>query len=274
MSYRLDVTFQRDWLRGGQAKDAVIVQVGCGGTGSFLAEAVCRLLIGRDADLVLVDLDRVETHNVGRQAFDPDEVGQFKAQVLAQRLAKRFGRTIGYAVRPYDAGLHSRIFRAQPSRLNLLIGAVDNAEARRALAATLDNRLDVLWLDCGNGRNSGQVLLGNATRAEDLRGAFPPKQGICTTLPAPCLQRPDLLEAPPTPLRRLDCAEAIAEEQQGSTINQVVAAVAASSVERLLDGTCRSMASYVDMDTGMLRTVPIEPSAVASASRIHRFQVP
>ena len=185
MSYWLDVKAGRGQRQGGPVKDAVVVQVGCGGTGSFLAEAVCRLLIGRDADLVLVDLDRVETHNVGRQAFDPDEVGQFKAQVLAQRLAKRFGRTIGYAVRPYDAGLHSRIFRAQPSRLNLLIGAVDNAEARRALAATLDNRLDVLWLDCGNGRNSGQVLLGNATRAEDLRGAFPLSRASARRSPPP-----------------------------------------------------------------------------------------
>ena len=34
MSYRLDVTVGRDWLRGAQVKDAVIVQVGCGGTGS------------------------------------------------------------------------------------------------------------------------------------------------------------------------------------------------------------------------------------------------
>lgn len=274
MSYWLDVNAGRGQRQGGPVKDAVVVQVGCGGTGSFLAEAVCRLLMGRDADLYVVDLDRVERHNVGRQAFDPADVGQFKAQVLAERLARRFGRTVGYAVQPYDAGLHSRIFRAQPSRLNLLIGAVDNADARRALAATLDGRLDVLWLDCGNGRNSGQALLGNATRAGHLRGAFHPEQGICTALPAPSLQRPDLLEAPPTPLPRLDCAEAIAEEQQGATINQVVAAVAASYVERLLDGTCRSMGSYVDMDTGMLRTVPIEPTAVASASRIHRFQVP
>ena len=270
MSYRLDVTVGRDWLRGGSVKDAVIVQVGCGGTGSFLAEAVCRLLLGRNADLVLVDMDRVEAHNVGRQAFDPDEVGQFKARVVAERLAKRFGRTVGYAVQPYDAGLHARIFRAQPSRLNLLIGAVDNAEARRAIASTLDSRLDVLWLDCGNGRNSGQVLLGNATRAEQLRGVFHAEHGVCTALPAPSLQRPDLLDVAPAPMPRLDCAEAVMHDEQGATINQMVAAVAASYVERLLDGTCRSMASYIDMDAGTLRTAPIEPKAFASALRMRQ----
>lgn len=261
MSYRLDVSRAPDRRHGGDQKEAVIVQVGCGGTGSFLAEAVCRLLIDRDADLVLVDLDRVERHNVGRQAFDPADVSQFKAQVLAERLAKRFGRTVGYAVQPYDASLHSRLFGAQSSHLNLLIGAVDNAEARRAIAATLDGRLDVLWLDCGNGRNSGQVLLGNAARAADLRGAFRPEEGICTALPAPSLQRPDLLDAPPAPVPRLDCAEAVAAEEQNATINQVVAAVATSYVARLLDGTCQSMASYIDMDAGTLRTVPIEATS-------------
>ena len=270
MSYRLDVTVGRDWLRGGSVKDAVIVQVGCGGTGSFLAEAVCRLLLGRNADLVLVDMDRVEAHNVGRQAFDPDEVGQFKARVVAERLAKRFGRTVGYAVQPYDAGLHARIFRAQPSRLNLLVGAVDNADARRAIASTLDSRLDVLWLDCGNGRNAGQLLLGNATRAEYLRGAFHPEQGVCTALPAPSLQRPDLLDAPPAPVPRLDCAEAVMRDEQGATINQVVAAVAASYVERLLDGSCRATASYIDMDVGTLHTVATEPTMVARSLRKRR----
>ena len=43
--------------------------VGCGGTGGFLAESICRLLIGRSSRLFLVDPDRVEPHNVARQAF-------------------------------------------------------------------------------------------------------------------------------------------------------------------------------------------------------------
>jgi len=64
------------------------------------------------------------------------------------------------------------------------VGAVDNAAARRALAATIEAQPwyggigqvpgRVWLLDCGNGPNSGQVLLGNAARPEALRGAFPP----------------------------------------------------------------------------------------------------
>jgi hypothetical protein len=41
-------------------------QVGCGGTGGCLAEAIRRLLIGRPERLYLVGPDRVEPHNVAR----------------------------------------------------------------------------------------------------------------------------------------------------------------------------------------------------------------
>jgi len=260
-------------------QDATIVLVGCGGTGGFLAEAICRLLIGRSAQLFLIDMDRVEAHNVARQAFDRNDVGRFKAEVLAERLARRFGREIGYSVLPYDRELYAQLFGRPASRLNLLVGCVDNAAARRALASTLDahpasygslpSDQTSWWLDCGNGRNAGQVLLGNATRAESLRGGFVPHLGLCRSLPAPSLQRPDLLDAPPVPVTATDCAEAVATGDQGRTINQIVAAIAGSYIEKLLDGTCQWMASYVDLDDGTLRCVAADPKTVASLVGLH-----
>ena len=267
MAYRIDVNAGRA-TRAGE-REATIVLVGCGGTGSFLAESVCRLLIGRIADLYLVDMDRVEEHNIGRQAFGTEDLDRFKAQVLAERLARRFGCTVGYSVQPYDRILHTKVFGRQSSHLRLLIGCVDNSAARRAMATTLDGRSDVLWLDCGNGRNSGQVLLGNATRPEMLRGAFLPHEGICRALPAPSLQRPDLLEAPPQPEMALDCAEAVAHNIQGPTINQMVAAMAASFVEKLLVGSCAWMAAYFDLDDGTLGCVAAEPRTVAGIAGLH-----
>jgi hypothetical protein len=198
--------------------------------------------------------------------------------VLAERLSRRFGREIGYAALPYEAALHADVF-ASPARLRLLIGAVDNAPARRMLASTLerggatwDARVSpraVWWLDCGNGRNSGQVLLGNALRVNQLRGAFSRADGVCCALPAPSLQRPDLLLASPQPAPQRDCAEAVALGEQGPTINQVVAAVAASFIEKLLEGTCTWMASYFDMHDGVLRCVPADPKTVASLAGLH-----
>jgi PRTRC genetic system ThiF family protein len=260
-------------------REATLVLVGGGGTGGFLAEALCRLLIGKAARLYLVDPDRVEPHNVARQCFDRSDVGAFKAEVLAERLARRFGREVGYSVLPYDGEVHAEVFGDARSRLNLLIGCVDNSAARRAIAATLDERAarsgyssqhqTVWWLDCGNGRNSGQVLLGNATRPDGLRGSFRASVGLCRALPAPSLQRPDLLDAHPPRLPAPDCAEAVVAGDQGATINQVVAAIAASYVEHLLAGTCAWMASYFDLDDGTLRCVPPDPKTVAGLVGLH-----
>lgn len=257
-----------------------IVLVGCGGTGGFLAEALCRLLIGRSSRLHLVDPDRVAPHNVARQAFDRRDIGRFKSEVLAERLARRFEREVSYSVLPYDRDLHAKVFEGTSAVLRLIVGCVDNAAARGSIAATLDQpswsaryRNQVWWLDCGNSRNSGQVLLGNMTRAEDLRRAFIPAHQRCRALPAPSLQRPDLLTATPDPRPPMDCAEAVAEGEQGPTINQVVASIAASFVEKLLAGTCGWMASYFDMDVGMLRGLPADPKLVADIAGLHQNAV-
>ena len=163
------------------------------------------------------------------------------------------------------------------------MGAVDNAAARRAMAATLDGHSPYggwggpsgrIWLlDCGNERNSGQVLLGNAMRPEALRGAFLTREGRWRALPAPGLQRPDLLESPPAPAPRLDCAAAVVQDLQGPTINQVVAAIAASMIEKLLVGTCTWMGAYFDLDAGTMRPVPADPAMVAGIAGLHRNAV-
>ena len=251
--------------------DATIVIVGCGGTGSRLVPDVCRLLLGHKARLFLVDHDRVEPHNLGRQSFAPDEVGQFKAVALAARMLRefrRFGLPIGHAIRPYDPVLHGAVF-GRSSALNLVIGAVDNAEARRAIAGSLANSSptgrEVWWLDAGNARNSGQLILGNAADAAGLAGAFNRATGRCRALPAPGLRRPALLTAPPEPAPRdrLDCAAAIATGEQGPTINAHLATWAASYVERLLDGTCGWAETLIDVDAGTVRCIPVDPVRTA-----------
>ena len=121
----------------------------------------------------------------------------------------------------------------------------------------------------GDGHDSGQLLLGDTTRPDALRCAFMPASGRCRALPAPSLQRPDLLSAAPEPRPQPDCAEAVADGLQGPTINQVVASIAASYVEKLLGGTCDWMASYFDLDDGTLRCLPADPKLVAEIAGLH-----
>ena len=96
-----------------------------------------------------------------------------------------------------------------------------------------------------------------------------PTSGRCRALPAPSLQRPDLLSAAPKPRPQRDCAESVADGLQGPTINQVVASVAMSFVEKLLIGTCTWMAAYFDLDDGTLRCLPADPKLVAQIAGLH-----
>jgi len=72
----------------------------------------------------------------------------------------------------------------------MVVGCVDNVEARAAIEATClgwSGRL--WWLDCGNHDMSGQVILGN----KDLEGAEVSPLGFCVGLPLPSLREPDLV---------------------------------------------------------------------------------
>ncbi|MBA7632615.1 hypothetical protein ES703_40164 [subsurface metagenome] len=247
------------------AADSRILVVGCGGTGSFVAEGLCRLLINSDIPLILVDPDRVEPHNLVRQQFFSGDVGKFKSQALAERLSRQYGRVIAYSVYPYmhdlvhkdwGGGLHTMAAQG------LIIGCVDNAAARREIAETL--RFGNWWLDAGNGYSSGQVLIGNTNRMSELEGCFNKDNEEVYALPHPSIQLPSLL-APPTRQAgaNRDCAEAVIDEEQSPVINQVMAVLVLEFVHRFLQGRLSWMGAYLDMEAGTLQTVPAEPKIVA-----------
>lgn len=243
--YRLDNRFAQ--------RPFSVAVVGCGGTGGFVAEGLCRLL-PPGATLALVDYDRVEERNLGRQSFLRQELGRFKAEALAERLARRYGRPVAYSLSPISA----RGFRVFPE---LVVGCVDNGLARAGIAGLFPSpfRNPDWWVDAGNGDSYGQVLIGNAG-VKNLAGAFDPEKGICGALPLPTLQRPELLvQRPPEP----SCAGAVEAGEQGPVINQAMAALVVEAVRRLIAGACPWMQLYLDLEAGTLHPVLAAPEAVA-----------
>jgi len=247
--YRLDNSFASHRF--------TIIVVGCGGTGGFAAEGLCRLL-PRQADLLLVDHDRVEEANLGRQNFAREELGRLKSESLARRLASRFGRPVGYSIFP--------IAMAEVSPPGLVIGCVDNGPARREIAEQVGRPryVGLWWVDAGNGDNYGQVLVGNR-HAGALRGSFDSEMGTCFALPLPSLQRPEIL-AQRAPQR--DCAEATAVGEQGPVINQTMAALVLEVTRRLIEGTCPWMQLYLDLEAGTLSPVLATPESVTKITGI------
>ena len=153
--------------------------VGCGGTGGFVAEGLCRLFQGRKATIVLVDHDRVEPHNLLRQNFYAEDVGKFKSQALADRLAMAYRRPVGYSVYPFregDTRPYGNCYPGLPAYGDsLIIGCADNAAARRAMAECLPGDPRRWLIDAGNDTNWGQVLVGNV--AEPVTLDEPPFTG-------------------------------------------------------------------------------------------------
>ena len=132
-------------------KQLDIYVVGCGGTASWLAPALARLVAERQKAnpttplrLIFVDDDLVEKQNVARQNFSYGDVGAPKARVLAARYAGAYGLSIGAWTRTFNAavaqeysnrvGVWTR-WNEEDSPLIIVLGCVDNAAARREISA-------------------------------------------------------------------------------------------------------------------------------------------
>ena len=251
-------------LKGNESPKLVVV--GCGGTGSLVAEGLCRLLIHSDLTLMLVDFDRVEKHNLLRQNFFAGEVGKFKSQALAERLSRQYGRKIGYSVMPYERDMFDEPMGAgmyHKAMSLVIIGCVDTPEARRSIADSMNSNSNNWWLDAGNGHHSGQVLLGNTGKPDELKESFDIASHTVSKLPLPSQQLPALLIPPVEKTRPMDCAEAIDNDEQSPTINQAMAMLVVDFIYRLLTGALTNMGAYIDLDAGTLQTVPATPAMVA-----------
>jgi len=242
-----------------------VTVVGCGGTGGFVAEGLCRMLPER-AVLLLIDPDRVEERNLLRQNFYITDLGMCKSEALAARLAAKFNRPVAYSTLPISMvkGTH-----------NIIIGCVDNGLARANIAEIArgyqaQRSLSGWWVDAGNAENYGQVLVGNASTEQLCPSFGAAKRGavyrdICVALPLPTMQRPELLKQAP---RVNNCAAAVAQNAQSPTINQAMAALALEVVRRILNGTCPWMQLYLDMEAGSLNPVYATPETVSRLTGI------
>ncbi len=268
--------------------------VGAGGTGSFMAMNLARLAFelnarGKAASICIVDPDSVETGNIPRSNFCFAEIGQNKAETLAGRIARAWGIEIGFVKEGFTPALLQSVrddWSVQSSssqKLTILVGCVDNHPARLQMHEAVkfyneqryaSDGARLWWIDGGNGRDTGQVLIGNRlddkTICESAR-----KSPILSLLPAPSLQHPELLRRESTKSierqnqtteERITCAERIRLGEQSLNVNQRVA-VEMSQVlsELLLTQTLKRFATYFDLESGASRSVFNTPEAIAKA---------
>ena len=240
-----------------------LVVVGAGGTGSFVVPSLARLMYelkqqqNKSSEMLIVDPDIVEANNIPRSNFCFAEVGRYKAQTLAERVSMAWGLETGFSCEKFDHEKHLKSSTSDYRSLTVIVGCVDNYLARREIHRALDEHRGhgdqprLWWIDGGNGKTSGQVLLGSTTKRLKPEQYFT-GTSICCSLPAPSLQHPDLLEPEKLPVSsEISCPERVRLGDQGLNVNQRVAIEIAEILSAML--LTRSLKRYAvefDMESG------------------------
>jgi PRTRC genetic system ThiF family protein len=140
--------------------------VGCGGTGSLLLPRLARIdfalrqMNHPGIHVTAYDFDTVEEFNIGRQNFGPGDVGMNKAECLISKINMAYGIQ-------WEARREKRIPKWGA---NITISCVDNVEFRKGMSkykafynspTRFDYRTPFYWIDCGNGKNFGQIVMAD-----------------------------------------------------------------------------------------------------------------
>jgi PRTRC genetic system ThiF family protein len=275
------------------AGPSTIAVIGCGGTGAQVARLIARMIFDMQRrnmqsipDLLLIDPDIVEPKNIGRQLFSQAEVGEYKAVAVMRRLNAALGITcsaIPSAVEP------TMLYRAK-----IIVGCVDNHLARRVIHEKTESQnyygTTQVWIDAGNHRDSGQVLIGSSRKP-----CKPDNTGSYTDLPLPGCIFPALLEPEhavpavrqahrPVPeravpelaegvegaegepdARGLSCAELLELGEQDLLINDWMGIVAAQYVRQLLYmQPITTFLTWIAPSYLSTNSVPISPENLAA----------
>lgn len=146
--------------------------IGAGGTGSQMLTSLARMnqaMLALDYPGIVVtvyDDDTVSPANLGRQLFAEAEVGLHKSVALVNRINRFFGTNWKAVTQRFTA--ENRPYLPERGKANLYITCVDNAAARFEIgnmlaeyksAYSYDRNKPLYWMDLGNSKDTGQVVL-------------------------------------------------------------------------------------------------------------------
>ncbi|MCQ2821516.1 MAG: HesA/MoeB/ThiF family protein [archaeon] len=132
--------------------------VGIGGIGSVTAEMLVRCGIGK---LILFDYDKIESANMNRLFYTPEQIGMTKVEAAKQTLTKINPDTVievySYNITTsenYDKFLE-RIEHGglNNDRISIILSCVDNYGARMTINKAC-NKLNQIWMESGVSENA------------------------------------------------------------------------------------------------------------------------
>lgn len=211
----------------------IVNLIGAGGTGSQVLTALGRInvslvALGHPGIVVkLFDDDLVTSANMGRQLFTKSEIGFAKAVVLINRMNRFFGTN-------WKAHCIKISAKSDKNELsgNIIITCVDSVKTRFEIASvlkkldtkTLSRSRPVYWMDFGNSKQSGQVILSTIGEVKQ-----PASEKYLSQAKLPYLtdEFKELLKTQPEDLNP-SCSMAEALHKQDLFINTSLSALGAS----------------------------------------------
>ncbi len=164
-----------------------ILIIGAGGTGGYVIPQLYRIAYAskRKCRVIIADGDIVEEKNLIRQNFSPNDIGENKAAVLAERYAEVFGIETEYIPDFIESEdqlynllyVERRSYSLEPKPISILIGAVDNNRSRIMCNNVFNKLDDIVYIDSGNGDFTGQVVcgakMGGRVVSKTVAGVYP-----------------------------------------------------------------------------------------------------
>jgi PRTRC genetic system ThiF family protein len=150
-----------------------IIQLGAGGNGSEMLNCLIRIHFGLMArghesglHVTVIDDDRVEESNLVRQNFWPSDIGEYKAQCLVEKANYLLG--LNWDFMPARFPLGRGFEQGLPNSFDIVITCVDTVSCRKQLFDNfIDVRTEALWLDLGNDKTDGQIVMGHLGKCKN-----------------------------------------------------------------------------------------------------------
>lgn len=116
---------QNNFISQKRLKNIKVCIVGLGALGSVISEMLVRMGIG---EIILVDYDTVETHNIAGQLFSEEDIGKHKVEALGRRFNK-INSEINIIT------MNQKIVKPNqlPKDIDYVFSCVDNFKARKVL---------------------------------------------------------------------------------------------------------------------------------------------
>lgn len=173
-------------------KSKCVGVAGCGGLGSNAAVALARVGVGR---LVIADYDVVSESNLNRQYYFYDQIGYFKAEKLAENIARINPNTL---VDAHVCTLDKQNIPELFSNCNVIVEAFDSAEMKKMLIEVMSDTLPHIpvvsgmgMAGWGNNDTLKEVRYGNlyicgdmCTEVDESKPAIAPRVSVVSNMQA------------------------------------------------------------------------------------------